>query len=201
MRHSLKDRLKSSVSASGAQVFLRSDFDRFGDYRQVSRALTELEKEAVLVRGGYGVYLKPGTRAPAGQIVAHLKTRLGKRVNRTLTLGGTTVQLGLQARNSPNAQARLDQFKLRLAQTLLEKIDLPTLRRKSLANLARWKSNGVWCSAYGEWAALLRKGSDHEVRTVLTGCDEHANRLRQSAPYTGLLDQPTVYRLRETKTA
>ena len=59
MRHSLKDRLKSSVSASGAQVFLRSDFDRFGDYRQVSRALTELEKEAVL---GANVVLTMSTK-------------------------------------------------------------------------------------------------------------------------------------------
>ncbi|MCX7167911.1 MAG: DUF6088 family protein [Rhodocyclales bacterium] len=59
MRYTVKDKLKAKVRASKAPVFLRADFAHLGHGRQVSRALTELERERVLVRAGYGVYTRP----------------------------------------------------------------------------------------------------------------------------------------------
>ena len=197
MQHSLKDRLKASILRSSNQVFVRGDFDRFGGYRQVTRALGELEKNKVLIRAGYGIYTKPTSNMPIDMLVTQVRGRLGKRVNRTVTFDGATVQLGRKTAQFHNAQTRLDEFKLRLAAAILEKFDLPTIRARSLSNLARWKSNGVWCSAYDEWLTLLEGCDDAVVVAAMTGSDERANRLRQSPPYTGLLDEKTIGQLRE----
>jgi hypothetical protein len=201
MRYSLKDRVKASIRSSKEQVFLRSDFERFGEYRQVTRVLGELEKEGFIVRAGYGVYAKPGVCTALEQTIASIKSRLGKRGTRLVTLDGTTVQLGQREKNSRNAQVELDQFKLRLAETVVRKVDLATLRKKSLANLKRWNNKGVWCSAHDEWFNLMESGNDDEVIAVMTGRDENSNRLRQSPPYTGLLDQQTVEQVRESTRA
>ena len=99
--------------------------------------------------------------------------------------------------NSSNAQVRLDHFKLRTGIAVVEMFDLATIREKSLSNLARWQDNEAWCSAYDEWRTLMTSGSDDEVIATMTGRDENSNRLRQSSPCTGLLDQQTVERLRQ----
>ena len=56
----------------------------------------------------------------------------------------------------------------------------------------RWQSNGVWVSAFEEWRKLMTEGSDDQVLAVMTGEDQTANRLRQSAPHAGLLTQAEV---------
>jgi len=169
---------------------LRADFANLGHCRQVSRALAELEHERILVRVGYGVYTRP--MAPVAppmidQLVSAVKARLGKRVNRLVTFGDTCVQLGVRSKGRQNAQARLDAHKLELAQTVLRSVDMDTLRRRSLANLKRWRERGSWCSAFAEWEKLMATDSDAKVVAAMTGSDENANRLRQSAPYAGLL--------------
>lgn len=55
---SLVDRIKASIGRSKAEVFLRKDFEKFGDYDQVGRALRSIAKDGRLVRVGYGVYAK-----------------------------------------------------------------------------------------------------------------------------------------------
>ena len=52
----VKERIAASLKASKDFVFLRKEFDRFGDYRQVSRAVNELMDDGLIVRVGYGVY-------------------------------------------------------------------------------------------------------------------------------------------------
>ncbi len=52
----VKERIATSLKASKDFVFLRKEFDRFGDYRQVSRAVNELMDDGLIVRVGYGVY-------------------------------------------------------------------------------------------------------------------------------------------------
>ena len=199
MTPSLKTRLKTSINRSKKQIFLRSDFDHFGDYRQVTRALSLLTEEDVLTRAGYGLYKKnTGLTEPLDQVLESIKSRLGRRVSRTVQIGDTTVLLGQKKTNKPNAQVVLDQFKLRLAEEVVKRIDLNSVREKSLSNLSRWKEKGTWCSAYSEWEKLLRSGSDKKVISVMTGHNENSNRLRQSSPYTGLLDRQTVEHLRET---
>ena len=54
----VKERIAASLRSSKDFVFLRKEFDRFGDYRQVSRAVGELVEEGLIVRVGYGVYAR-----------------------------------------------------------------------------------------------------------------------------------------------
>ncbi|MGV8892297.1 MAG: hypothetical protein ACOH2K_05030 [Burkholderiaceae bacterium] len=95
-----------------------------------------------------------------------------------------------------NEQSRLDEFKLSLAKAILSQFPMGVIRQKSLANITRWTGNGAWCSAFDEWKELMEKGSDQEVIEAMTGLTQTANRLRQSGPYTGLLDQSLVNELR-----
>jgi hypothetical protein len=187
MHYSVKDRLIAKLRASKAPVFLRADFANLGHCRQVSRALAELEHERILVHAGYGVYTRPMPSVAIDQLVSAVKARLGKRVNRQVTFDDTTIQLGVRSAGRQNAQSRLDALKLELAQTVLRSVDMGVLRRHSLANINRWRKNGSWCSAFTEWEYLMETGSDAEVIAAMTGSDENANRLRQSAPYVGLV--------------
>lgn len=57
-RMSLEERLELSVKRSKGEVFLRREFDRFGGYDQVGRALRAIIKRGLLVKAGYGVYVK-----------------------------------------------------------------------------------------------------------------------------------------------
>lgn len=192
MHHSVKDRLKAKLRASTADVFLRADFAHLGHCQQVSRALSELEQEQVLVRAGYGVYTRLKATVAIDQLVSSVKARLGKRVNRTVSFGDTTIQLGVRSKGRRNAQAQLNVLKMESARDLLESVNMGTLRQHSLANLARWKRNGSWCSAFADWEDLMARGSNAEVAAAMTGTDENANRLRQSAPYVGLLKRTNM---------
>lgn len=198
MHYSLKDKVKASVQASRKEVFLRSDFDHFGNYRQVTRALGELQKERVLMRAGYGIYTKPAIGSDLSTVIQKVRSRLpGRRVKRHVTVDGATVLLGYKAERR-NAQTELDKYKLRLAKTVLSQFPLSVIRHKSLSNLDRWEAHGVWVSAHDEWRTLMCNGTDAEVIAVMTGEDQNANRLRQSAPFAGLLNAQTLEKLRET---
>lgn len=198
MHFSVKDKLKAKVRASKASVFLRADFAHLGHGRQISRALSELERERILVRAGYGVYARPVAELAVDQMVSAVKARLGRRANRMVTFGGTTVHLGVRSQGRRNAQSQLDSLKLEMAQAVLRDVDMATLRRRSLENLERWRENGSWCSAFAEWRELMASGSDADVIAAMTGTDETANRLRQSAPYVGLLPRKSAEHLNAT---
>ena len=96
-------------------------------------------------------------------------------------------------------QADLDAMKHRLSCEVVARFTLKEIRRRSLANLKRWKSKGVSSPAYIQWTELLRAGSDQKLLTAMLGLGEESNRLRQSLPYVGLLDQKTVEALREIR--
>lgn len=89
----------------------------------------------------------------------------------------------------PNPHDHLDEMKLRMAKAVLKAADLPAIRAKSLANIERWKAQGVWVSAFDEWQELMANGSDDAVLAAMTGRDQTANRLRQSPPYSGFLSE------------
>jgi hypothetical protein len=186
MSLTLKERLKKSVTASSKEVFLRSDFEHLGNYRHLSRALRELTGEQVLVRAGYGLYRRPPVAIE--QVIGVVRARLGRRVRRHVEVDGSTVLVGSKPKKCRNAQDDLDARKLRMAELVLRKCSLSDIRKRSLANLHRWNELGVWVSAHDEWRQLLEHGTDEEVVAVMTGTDQKSNRLRQSAPYTGLLD-------------
>jgi hypothetical protein len=83
----------------------------------------------------------------------------------------------------------LDEIKRRRAVAILAIASMETIRGVGLANISRWISQGVYCSAFSEWETLLTHGSDVEIEKIMTSTSEKANRLRQSPPYVGILDQ------------
>lgn len=194
MHQTLKDQLKERIAQSPQDVFLRKDFAHFGTYRQLSRALEALQSERVVVRAGYGVYLRPQIDS-VEVAIKKVRERLGQRVKRELTVSGRTIILGVKAGERGNEQDRLDRRKLAMARTILKLCSLDDIRRKSLENIRRWNESGVWVSAHEEWRRILEQGSDQELVDTMIGDDERANRLRQSAPYSGLLNLTTLERL------
>ncbi len=70
-----KDRILASLTRSKNSVFLREEFNRFGNYRQVCRVVKELLDEGRIVRLGYGTYVKArpstisGKPVPDGSLV------------------------------------------------------------------------------------------------------------------------------------
>jgi hypothetical protein len=92
---------------------------------------------------------------------------------------------------------QLDEHKRRLAAAVVSRHTAKHIRAQSLGNLHRWKANGVWNSAYGEWKKLLEHADDGELFAVLLGRDERSNQLRQSPPYVGMLSREEVRRLNE----
>lgn len=81
MPTTVKERIAADLKASKDGVFLRKEFDRFGDYRQVSRALSELVNDGLIVRVGYGVYARGRKSSLSDKVVPD----------------GTLVAIGLEA--------------------------------------------------------------------------------------------------------
>ena len=69
-RATTKDRILASLRNSKAKVFLRDDFSRFGNYRQICRVVKELSDEGKLIRLGYGTYVKARPSSISGKPVA-----------------------------------------------------------------------------------------------------------------------------------
>jgi antitoxin component of MazEF toxin-antitoxin module len=92
---------------------------------------------------------------------------------------------------------QLDEHKRRLAAAVVSRFTVQHIRAHALGNLHRWKANGVWNSAYGEWKNLLERADDGELFAVMLGRDERSNQLRQSPPYVGMLSRADVGRLNE----
>jgi DNA-binding XRE family transcriptional regulator len=90
-----------------------------------------------------------------------------------------------------NHHLLLDDLKLWPAQAVLEMADLPTIRAVSLSNLERWKAKGTWGRVYEEWRQIMAEAPDHELIRIMTGEGDEPNRLRQSAPYVGIIDDQT----------
>ncbi len=105
------------------------------------------------------------------------------------------------SRTSENAQTRLDNLKREISIRVLGSYDFPEIRAKALANLARWQANGVKGNAYEKWTNILRSKDDLALIQAMVGKSEESNRLRQSMPYTGMLPQDEVRRLREKATS
>lgn len=95
----------------------------------------------------------------------------------------------------------LDELKRRIALAVVSAFTANQIRAHSLANLHRWRQSGVWMSAYEEWQAILERASDGELFAAMLGQDERSNRLRQSAPYVGMLPRADVERLNEEASA
>lgn len=65
----LEERIEMSLHRSAAKVFLRNEFDKFGGYDQVGRALRAVISKGLLVKAGYGVYVKAKPSSLTGKPV------------------------------------------------------------------------------------------------------------------------------------
>lgn len=54
----VKEKVIAKIKRSTSSVFLRKEFTKLGDYRQVSRAVKQIEASGMLVRVGFGLYAK-----------------------------------------------------------------------------------------------------------------------------------------------
>jgi hypothetical protein len=86
----------------------------------------------------------------------------------------------------------LDEIKHRLSCEVLSRFTLPAIRAHALRNLARWKAQGTWGPAYDQWITIIETNDDSILILSMTGLDQESNRLRQSIPYVGMLDQSSV---------
>lgn len=75
------------------------------------------------------------------------------------------------------------------------------IRLKSLAKIARLNCQGTWVTAHDEWRVLMEHGTDQEIVAVMIGTDERCNRLRQSAPYVGLVEPVSIHEIMHRGTA
>jgi antitoxin component of MazEF toxin-antitoxin module len=100
-------------------------------------------------------------------------------------------------RRTRGAHAALDALKRAIALEVAARHGADEIRRRSAANLARWKRSGVWSSAYDEWQEIVSSGDDGRLYAAMLGQDERANRLRQSMPFVGMLPEGVLERLRE----
>lgn len=91
----------------------------------------------------------------------------------------------------------LDDLRLSLAMAVVRRHTAREIRAKILANLHRWKQGGVWGRAYEEWREIASDDDDGRLFAAMLGRDEEAVRLRQSAPFVGLLPKEEVRRLNE----
>jgi antitoxin component of MazEF toxin-antitoxin module len=114
-----------------------------------------------------------------------------------LELGERGIRPYLKSQSSHEV---LDELKRTLASEVVSRFSPNLIRAKSLANLSRWRKNGVWGPTYAEWQEILMSASDGDLFAALLGRDENSNRLRQSPPYVGLLPRDVVKRLNEEAT-
>ncbi|SMC58180.1 DUF6088 family protein [Polynucleobacter kasalickyi] len=54
----VKEKVVAKIKRSPSSVFLRKEFDRLGNYRQVSRAVHEVTASGLLIKVGFGLYAK-----------------------------------------------------------------------------------------------------------------------------------------------
>jgi len=91
----------------------------------------------------------------------------------------------------------LDELRLTMALAIVRQFTPDQVRAQILANLHRWKRQGVWVSAFDEWREIAKRDDDGALFAAMLGRHENAVRLRQSAPYAGLLSPQEVGKLNE----
>ncbi len=100
-------------------------------------------------------------------------------------------------RRSGFLHSELDELRRSIAMAVVERHTPRQIRAQILANLHRWKRRGVWGRAYEEWRDIASDNDDGRLFAAMLGRDEAAVRMRQSAPFVGLLPKEEVRRLNE----
>jgi antitoxin component of MazEF toxin-antitoxin module len=91
----------------------------------------------------------------------------------------------------------LDELAFAMALAVVRQFTPGQIRAQILANLHRWNGQGVWVCAFDEWRDIASSDDDGALFAAMLGRHENAVRLRQSAPYAGLLSPQEVRKLNE----
>ena len=82
---------------------------------------------------------------------------------------------------------RVDARSLAMHKVIAEKLmQNPKLLQRAKDNIKRWRRQGVEVSAFTEWENIIDGGLNNVIR-IMTADTEDGARLRQSAPFTGIL--------------
>ena len=92
---------------------------------------------------------------------------------------------------------QLDELRRSMAVAIVGQFTANQIRAQVLANLHRWKNQGMWVSAFDEWQQIAKGEDDGKLFAAMLGRDDCAVRLRQLAPYAGLLSNEQVRRFNE----
>jgi len=92
----LEDRIIERIKRSKDNVFLRKEFDGLGGYDQVGRVLRGLVKKGVLVKAGYGIYVKARVSSLTGNFIP--VTTIHEIAMDALTKLGVNYEWGKSAR-------------------------------------------------------------------------------------------------------
>ncbi|NHZ96057.1 hypothetical protein [Massilia sp. CCM 8734] len=71
------------------------------------------------------------------------------------------------------------------------------IKKKSVSNIERWRSQGTFGQAYSDWLAILLDPDDDKLISAMVGSSDRSNQLRQSLPYVGMLDPKIVRKVNE----
>ena len=104
---------------------------------------------------------------------------------------------GIRPSKLKASHAVLDELKHALSLAVIRRCTPQAIRAQSMANLYRWKHQGMWVSAYDDWTEILESGDDGALFAAMLGRDDNSIRLRQSMPYVGLLSEEEVKTLYE----
>ncbi len=93
-----------------------------------------------------------------------------------------------------------DETSLAMHARIVEELERdPSLMRVAIENIARWSRRNAdspgLLACYREWDAILAKGLAEVVR-VLRDEGEEGDRLRQNAPFPGILTPQEVWRIK-----
>jgi prevent-host-death family protein len=119
-------------------------------------------------------------------------TNHGKPIVRVISIKNVE-----KMKSKVNSHDLIDKMKHIISCEVLSRFSINTIRNRSIENLNRWKSQGTWSGAYDEWFQILESKNDQNLISSMIGMDQRSNRLRQSMPYVGLLDQHLVREIHE----
>lgn len=94
-----------------------------------------------------------------------------------------------------------DNQKRNLTIRLFLEYPIDALRQYGCQWLDRWRDRDGSCLWFQEWDRILRSGSDEDVVRILLSSDEESTRQRLSKPFSGLLDQEVVFKIKHSGVA
>lgn len=91
----------------------------------------------------------------------------------------------------------IDTIKQKISCEVLARYSVQEIKRTSISNIERWRAKGTFGQAYADWLEILLDADDSKLITAMVGNSDRSNQLRQSLPYTGMLDEDVVRKIRE----